>query len=303
MKSRFILCLSLVMNMVTSADSPWQWKRDGNQSIELHGDKGPVARFLVNPKPADPHFDILATPDGRNLVWVAPPDHVWHYGHWFSWKLINGVNFWETDRKTGKSRGVAEVLDPKITIQDTRATVSFRRHYSLPGGGQPIMEDHITVTISTPSGKSGPVVDWHFTTTALADLTLDRTPLPGEPGGKSYGGYCGFSWRGAKDFKDVVFRDSEGRKGMDIHRQHAAWVDARGTIGGKPAGITIVSHPENPGHPASWFIVNTPKLPFWYANPSLVQPKPISLKKGQSLKHRYRIVTHNGSLKPESLSW
>ena len=124
------------------------------------------------------------------------------------------------------------------------------------------------------------MVDWSFTTTALADVKLDRTPLPGEPDGKPYGGYCGLSWRGAKDFKDVTFLDSEGRKDMDIHRQHARWVDARGTLAGKPAGIAILDHPDNPGHPMSWFIVAQPDLPFWYINPAIVQPKPIELKNG-----------------------
>lgn len=291
------------MIMASTAGSPWQWKSDGKRSVELIGASGPVARFLVDPDPADPHFDILATSDGRNMVWVSPPDHVWHYGHWFSWKVINGVNFWETDRKTGRSRGLTEVRDPAIDLKPDRATVSYRRLYRLPDADDPIMQDQFTITIRTPEDRTGPVVDWQITTTALADLTLDRTPVPGEPGGKSWGGYCGLSWRGAKGLKDLSVIDSEGRKGADIHRRHAKWVNATGTLDGKPAGIAILSHRNNPGQPVSWYVLDRAKLPFWYLNPSLVQPEPVPLKQGATLTHRYRIVIHDGAFNPSNAKW
>ena len=306
MTPRLILPALLALAAVSSADPAdpaWQWKRDGNRSLELRGAAGPVARFLLDPKPADPHFDLLATSDGRNLAWVSPPDHTWHYGQWFSWKFINGVNFWETDRKTGASAGRTEVLEPRIETKPDHATISYRRLYRLPDNDTPILDDRITVTIRIPTDTTGPSVDWSFTTTALTEVKLDRTPLPGEPGGKDHGGYCGLSWRGAKDFKDVTFLDSEGRKNMAIHRQHARWVDARGSLAGKPAGIAILDHPENPGHPMSWYIVANPKLPFWYINPAIVQPKPIELPKGKSLTHRYRLLIHDGALKPADIKW
>ncbi len=53
----------------------------------------------------------------------------------------------------------------------------------------------------------------------------------------------------------------------------------------------------------SWFIVARPDLPFWYLNPAIVQPKPIDLKKGESLTHRYRILVHDGSLDPAAIKW
>lgn len=295
--------LSLLLIASLSAETPWNWKRDNNRSLELHGPDGPIARFLVDPKPIDPHFDILATADGRNLVWVAPPDHLWHYGGWFSWKIINGVNFWETDKKTGESPGRTQVLEPRISTRPEQAMISYRRLYRLPDNPAPILDDRVTVSISPPTGNTGPVVDWSFTTTALTEVKLDRTPPPGEPGGKDHGGYGGLSWRGAKDLAEVHFLDSEGRKDMEIHRQHAAWVNAQGSLGGKPAGIAILDHPQNPGHPSSWFIVSDPKLPFWYLNPALVQPKPITMKKGESATYRYRILVHDGSLKPADLKW
>jgi len=156
----------------------------------------------------------------------------------------------------------------------------------------------VVIRVTRPTGDAGPRVDWQMTTTALADVELGRTPPPGEPGAESWGGYGGFSWRGAKEFQDVRFTDSEGRKDMALHRQHARWLNASGQLAGTTAGLAIFDHPQNPGHPTSWYLfaIGRPQdHPFWYMNPALLQPKPINLKKGQSFLHRYRLVIHNGS--------
>ena len=62
-------------------------------------------------------------------------------------------------------------------------------------------------------------------------------------------------------------------------------------------------HKSNPGHPTSWYVLNRELAhgPFTYLNPALLQPKPITLKKGDTLTQRHRIVVHDGSLKPDRL--
>ncbi len=284
------------------ATAEWEWKRDGHRSVELLGEEGALVRFLVDPAPRDPHFDLLATPDGRNLVWVAPSDHRWHYGLWFSWKLINGVNFWETGR-SGASRGRTEVLDSVIVADKNIAAVRYRRLYRLPEADDPVMEDKVVLHLRPPRDGGGPQVDWSITTRAFVDVELGRTPLPGEPGGKAHGGYGGFSWRGARDLAKVRFLDSEGRVDMKGHRKHARWMNATGNLDGKPAGIALFDHPDNPGHPTSWYLVHRTLKhgPFWYMNPALLQPKPLRLKKGGSFTHRYRALVHDGALDPAAL--
>lgn len=287
--------LALVPTLAVASPT-WTWKQDGNRSLELIGERGTVVRFLLDCTPRDPHFEILATPDGRNTVWVAPDDHVWHYGVWFSWKLINGVNFWETNQKTGLQEGRSEIVDPKIesTPDGSTATIRYLDLAHPKCDGPAVLEDSVVIRITRPQNGVGPQVEWKLTTKALSDVELSRTPPPGEPNGRSWGGYGGFSWRGAKDFKDVRFTDSEGRHDMALHRQRARWVDAAGTLGGQAAGITVIDHPRNPGHPSSWYIFANPKEPFWYVNPALVQSKPIQLKQGESFTHLYLATIHDG---------
>jgi len=273
------------------------WKADANRSIELSDGQHVIVRFLVDPTPRDPHFDILATADGRNTVWVAPPDHVWHYGLWFSWKYLNGVNFWETNPKTGKQPGLNRIEDATIDSQpDTESAVIHYRQLSFPDpDGPAVLEDTVEIEIRRPSGTRGTQVTWRVTTTALADVNLDRTPIAGEPNGRDWGGYAGFSWRGAKDFTDVRFTDRQHRTDMDIHGQTSRWVNVVGSLHEKPAGILIIDHPENPRHPSTWYITHQPKHPFWFANPALLLPKSITLGMGKSLRHSYRAILHDGN--------
>ena len=64
------------------------------------------------------------------------------------------------------------------------------------------------------------------------EVVLDRTPIPGEKDGKSWGGYAGLSVRIAKHLRNWEVVDSEGRKGLESHGKKARWVDFSGNIVG-----------------------------------------------------------------------
>ncbi|MFU8893279.1 MAG: DUF6807 family protein [Luteolibacter sp.] len=290
----------IALTLATIAIAQPLWKADGNRSLEFADADATHVRFVLDAAPRDPHFEILATPDGRNTVWVGPPDHVWHYGVWFSWKYINGVNFWETNPQTGKQQGLNRIEGATIEAKydgDT-ATVRYRELAFPDPDGPAVLEDAVEIEIRRPSDTTGPHVIWRVTTTALADVTLDRTPIAGEPNGRDWGGYAGFSWRGAKGFKDVRFIDSESRKEMDIHGQSARWINIVGLLNDKPAGILIINQAGNPGEIPPWYITHQPRHPFWFANPARLLPNAIPMKQGESFEHAYQIIVHSGSLDP-----
>ena len=60
----------------------------------------------------------VALPGAPPLTWMAPPDHPWHYGMWFSWKYLNGKIYWEFDPKTGRAQGVEKWSMPKIVTRE-----------------------------------------------------------------------------------------------------------------------------------------------------------------------------------------
>jgi hypothetical protein len=290
--------------LTVSGASNFTWVVRGESSIELRHDQEEILlSFQFDPELADPHFDILRRVGGENLVWVGPEDHPWHYGHWFSWKLINEVNFWETNRRTGRGEGLTEVTKPVIKITDQSAKISYNRYYRTTTDQEPVLKDEFTLELHAPKSADcsfGPAIDWAIKTTALASVTLDRTPLPSEPGGKDWGGYAGLSWRGSKQLGQVEFGDSEGRKGMAIQRQRAQWVNAVGFLGEKRVGVAVVASSDAADNDSYWYIVSREEIPFWFINPGVLIAEPITMEEGTSFHHEYRLVAHDGSWLPSS---
>lgn len=300
-KKRIAILLTLCLPCMAAAEPVW--KQEGDRTLELKNGNNTLVRFNLACAPLDPHFEVLATADGHNLVWVAPPDHVWHYGLWFSWKTINGVNFWETNRKTRAQQGLNVVHDPKIVSRPDALSASLSyRERSLPDPqGLAVLEDRVEIVIHKPQGDTGLQVEWRIVTMALEDVVLDRTPPPGDDSKtKGWGGYGGFSWRGAKDLHDVNFTDSEGRRGeQGVHRQRASWLSVTGLLEQRKAGLLFIPHAQNPRQPSSWYVKDLEKIPFWYVNPAILLEKPLKLAKGESIQHRYLLIVNDGDWSPE----
>jgi|GEM_PF-206493 len=262
-----------------------------------------VWRFNHDPGHAKPFFHPVALKDGTCLTWNSPPDHPWHHALWFSWKLINGLNYWEEDKATGASQGRTSWESPQIEARpDFSATIRQALRYAPPGEA-PVLGELRTVDISAPAADGGYRLDWTLAFTALAEqVTLDRTPIPGEPNGVDYGGYAGLSVRLARDLVDWKIANADGLAGAAGHRKPAAAMEFSGTVGPTAAGIAILDHPANLNAPSPWFVVADAGTPFGYFSPAVVCLKPHTLRKGEAITLRYRVMVHPGALDPAALS-
>lgn len=243
-----------------------------------------------------PYFHPLSLVDGPDLTWLRPPDHPWHKALWFSWKYINGLNYWEEDRETGLSEGRTELVDVKvIPDNDYSARIEMTLSYHPPEKPCVLNEKRL-ITVSSPHKDSGYFIDWHSTFTACVDdVELNRTPIGGEKNGKSWGGYAGLSVRLAKNTSDWQIIDSEGRRDMKSHGESARWLDyCFQTETGGAAGIAILDHPANLRHPSPWYVTMNAKEPFCYFNPAVLFSEPYILSGGKSVMLRYRILIHTG---------
>ncbi|GAG26014.1 unnamed protein product, partial [marine sediment metagenome] len=214
---------------------------------------------------------------------------------------INGVNYWEEDPKTGLSEGRTEVVEVKvwwhsdwsadIGVMHRSADVEMMLSYHRPGEPAMLTEKRL-IAVSAPDKNGRYHIDWHSTFTAgEKDVLLDRTPIPGEKGGKGFGGYAGLSVRMAKATRGWEFVDSEGRKDKEAHGKKARWADFSGKIGeGKVAGVTIFDHPGNLRYPSPWYVEKG--MP--YFSPAVLFDKAYTLPAGKSLTLRYRILIHPG---------
>ncbi|MBN2311641.1 MAG: PmoA family protein [Candidatus Hydrogenedentes bacterium] len=243
-----------------------------------------------------PFFHPLAPAGGPALTWQAPPDHPWHHGLWFSWKYIDGVNFWEEDAGTGRSPGLTAWDPPQIsTHPDGSAQVEFRLRYE-PDPGRAVLSERRLLDISPPGPDGGFYIDWTSVFEALApEVLLDRTPIAGEPDGKAWGGYAGLSVRFAP-MADAEIRTDNGDVSMpgELADVDAEAVDYSGVVDGPPCGIAIIQFPGNPLSPTPWYLIARPDVPFHYFSPAVLYRAPRTLTRGKPFTLRYRIYVHPG---------
>jgi type 1 glutamine amidotransferase len=275
---------------------PWRWESEDGASLELVGPGGPLWKFLYGAGLDVPYFHPLRTVDGQVLTWDRPPDHLWHHGLWFSWKFINKVNYWELDAKTGRPAGKTSWSNVRIsTGKDLKARIDMDLAYRPVGEGVPVLTEERTIEVTPPDGEGVYAIDWTCAFKADAEVVLDRTPLPGEPGGQVWGGYSGLSLRLAQDLTDREPMTSDGPVASwseDRYRGRHAAVDYSGLVDGRPVGIAILDHPGNPRSPSPWYVIRSAEMSFF--TPALLCYGPLALHPGETLVLRYRVIVHPG---------
>jgi len=280
----------------------YDW-RQTDSSLALLNNGRVVWQFNFDKKWGKPYFHPVCLTDGTELTWHRPPDHPWHYGLWFSWKYINGLNYWEEDRNTGLSQGRTEINNIEVKPRDDySAQIAMQLSYHPPG--QPaVLTESCIIRLGKPDENGGYRIDWMSRFTAgAADVLLDRTPIPGEKGGQSWGGYAGLSVRVAKNVTDWYLADSEGRKDLQAHGKKARWMSFGGLAAeSKEFSIAVFDHPDNLRHPSPGFVIMDPKVPFGYFSPALLFNKPYTLPAGKSFSLKYRFLIHPGRAEKKML--
>ncbi|MFA6544052.1 MAG: ThuA domain-containing protein [Limisphaerales bacterium] len=249
-----------------------------------------------------PFFHPVALPGGPVLTWDRPTDHVWHRALWFSWKFINGLNYWEENPKTGAAQGLTVWSKPQIeTRRDLSARIAMDISYRPATNGQAVLTEHRVIEISPPDADGAYRQDWAMTFTAGGeDVRLDRTPLPGEPGGAVHGGYAGLSVRFSKTMQagQAVTMEGPAEFVEGRHRSRSMAMDYSGEFDGSAAGIAILDAPASLNSPTPWYAISKP---FHYFSPAVICYQPQTLKAGQQLSLRYRVIVHPGRWSAEQL--
>ena len=225
------------------------WQRQGD-SLALQMEGQTIWQFNFATNQGKPFFHPLRLAGGEPLTTLKPADHVWHYGLWFSWKYINGINYWEED-KAGHAQGPTRWDPPEIiTDADGSAKIKLTLRY-LSLSNTVVMDEQRQIQVSAPRGDGGVTIDWQGRFTAGDEpLLLDRTHMPGEDHGAVNGGYAGFSLRAAQAPAQCHFVTSEGpieKYESDRARPNSKAAACNITQDGRTDGVAILSHPSNTG--------------------------------------------------------
>jgi len=281
----------------------YQWQRTSTSVALLNRDRI-VWQFNYGPDLSKPYFHPVALADGTVLTCLSPQDHPWHHALWFSWKMLNGVNYWEEDRKTGQSEGRTEVVHAQVVPHhDYSATLLLDLSYH-PVKGPAVVTEERKIVVSRPDPDGRYRIDWQGTFTAgPQDVVLQ--------GGTAGGGYAGLSVRISQNTRDWRLVDSEGREdspggstAKNTHGQKAAWADFSvvDAASRRAGGIAIFPHPSSFRYPSYWHNIINDKSMFGYFSPAPLWAEPYTLGAGKTLRVRYRILVHPGRESKEQLN-
>ncbi len=286
----FILPILLVITS-NAFSQDLSWKQTANSLALVKGGQK-VWQFNYSKEEGKPYFHPVTVAGSDTLTDLRPADHFWHRALWFSWKTINGVNYWEEDPKTGKGQGENEIVKVNVTPRpdhSARIEVSMSYH---PPGKPPVLAEQRVIEVSAPSPAGAYLIDWQSTFTAgEADALLDRTPVPGEPQGVSWGGYAGLSFRLTPALKKWHFEGPDGV--VTGASAQARWMGFTGALpNGKAASIVVLDHPKSFRHPTPWYLIND--MP--YFSPAVLYKSPYTLPAKKSLTLKYRILLQPGGM-------
>lgn len=229
-------------------------------------------------------FHPVRTPNGHTLSIAEPYDHVWHRGLWFTFKFVNGDNFWEEHEPFGVQavRGV-----PTITHDDPESlTISMALAWMPPDGDHAVLSERRTVTYRP--GVDADTYDWSTIITPNRGVEIDRTPYT------TWGGYGGLSFRGSRHWHVDRYLLPDGAVERLAPGTWAPWCDLSGRIDGGPGltgGLAMLDHPGNPRYPTPWYAGSGAGT---FINAALVFHEPMTLTAGEDLRLRYRVIVHDG---------
>lgn len=261
-------------------------------SFSLRNHTQTVWQFNYNNRFGKPYFHPL-TVNKTNLTCVSPSDHPWHLGLWFSWKFINGKNYWEyienyrSEEKGFRSEGITSVQKAQIDKnEDFSADIRMDILYH-PADGEPVMSGKCNIHVSAPSSDGSYYIDYDNIFFPLTDeVILDRTPIEGQPGGQSWGGYGGLSVRFSQDFTYPFLMASDE---CNNYKKGSWLYMGFNTLTGDSAGICIMTDPLYSTSQTSWYVINDQEMPFFYFSPAILYDRNIRLNREEQLKLKYRI--------------
>jgi type 1 glutamine amidotransferase len=276
------------LQTMDESDKAFNWV-ETDTSFALQKGKHIIWKYNFNELHGKPFFHPVVV-GGNRLTCISPDDHPWHLGQWFTWKFINGVNYWEYQNGTFQSEGVTEIRDIDFTRNpDFSAEINLDLVYH-PIKGENVLAENRTIKISAPQENGDVSMEYILKYKALAELVdINRTPIAGEPGGQSWGGYAGLSIRFNQDFVNPQFISSRGET-ENVSGKPGDWLYMGfNGLDGTQLGSQIMVSPDSQREGAAWYTISTEDLPFYYFSPAYLYYKPLELKKGEQIELKYRI--------------
>jgi len=252
--------------------------------IEFRVDGNLFTSYILSESEKYPFFFPVNGPSNASVTSMRNANYPHHSSLFFGCDRVNGGNYWQE----GLERG--QIISLRADILETggnKAVIENECIWRRPGADAPI-KDKRKITVTMPS-KDKYIIDFDVTMEMLMDVNIEKT------------NHSFFSGRMDPDLAVInggTMINAEGEQGEKgdegTFGKRSAWMDCNGQRMGKTEGMAILQHPSNKWFPAPWFTRDygffSPTPMYWPAN-----DKNTSLKKGEQIKLRYRVIVHSGN--------
>ncbi|MBK1875909.1 DUF6807 family protein [Pelagicoccus mobilis] len=271
-------------------------------AVTVHENGQPVIRYNRDPVSRSDgtytrahYIHPLYAPDGTVMTDDMPKDHPHHRGIFWGWTqlVVDGEAIGDPWHLRGLSRHVEDV-DVEVCENAARLACDVVWHTDLldtESGGRDLVKEHAIITVNRMRGSTRRI-DFEIQLQALQE----NVQIGGSRNTKGYGG---FSVRIPLP-EDLSFAGPSAEPEVDWTAPAVAnpWVDFSASfVEGKRSGVSIFTHPANPGYPHGWTLRKANSC----QNPVFPGQTPITLPVGQPLVLRYSVYVHDAPYSFESV--
>jgi len=252
--------------------------------------------FPLDPKPGD------------------PTDHPHHIGLWFNYENLNGLDFWNnsyaipkdkksqygwirTDKIIETTSGATGVLSyhANWTNQQKEVILEETTRFEFSGDANQRIIDRFTTLKADKDALFKDAKDGMLGLRLAHELQMQTTEDQKFTDDK---GIVTVVKGGTDKIPTGNYLTSAGKTGNDAWSTRGVWCKVYGKMNADSVSIAIIDHPQNPNYPTFWHARN---YGLFAANPlgekiftNGKSEKNLTLKKGESVTFRYRIVIENG---------
>ena len=228
-----------------------------------------------------PFFYPVNGPSGAGVTSMRNGTYPHHSSLFFGCDRVNGGNYWQEGLERGR---IVSLREDILENDGQRVVIENECIWSRPGAVSPV-KDLRKITITAPS-KELFQIDFEVTMEMLMDVTIEKT---------NHSLFSGRMDPALAVTNGGTMINAEGATGeKGTFGKASPWIDCFGKRGDKIEGMAIMQHPSNNWYPSPWFTRDygffSPTPMYWPAN-----DKATVMKKGETIKLKYRVLVHAGT--------
>ncbi|WP_167617093.1 PmoA family protein [Maribellus sediminis] len=251
-------------------------------------------------------------------------DHPHHVGVWLNYGNVNGLDFWNNSEAIPAENRSSYGRIFHKAIKTTKsgkgeAVLETEAEWKSPDN-QVLLDDYTSFTFRVKGNLR--IIDRTTTLKAQVDevkftdnkegmfaiRVARELELPTNSPTKLLDSHGVVTEVQNMDNTDITgnYRSSEGVEGKEVWGTRGRWMKLSGAINGEPVALIIIDHPENVGYPTYW---HARDYGLFAANPlgqkvfsNGEQELNFSLKKGESVTFKYRLVVADEDLNDDQIN-